>query len=224
MERMIPGLSPRHIEDDHVQRYLWAARRLGGVARVLDYGCGIGYGSHILANGGALVNGVDVSMAGELDADVGRTSAGGVILSSTRLVDGWGDPSGAVVMFEVVEHIEDPGPGLDGLAKNWGRLLISTPNRNVTSPDGVVNNEFHVREYDVFELRRLLGDNGWLVTGMFGQRWQWAPKRRIMRKAYKKLFRPWERTDARVAGWGPWYPEIQPEYLVLEAVSKYRDD
>lgn len=207
MERMVPGLSPRHIEADHVQRYLWAAGRLRGCDVVLDYCCGSGYGAHILAGSCARVYGCDKAVSGLASVDRVTFSA----------VPWAGDIYDVAVFFEAVEHLENPAYHLRYLAEKAHRLLISTPNRNVTSPDGKVNNPHHVREYDIFELRGLLSECGWVVDGMFGQRWQLVPKRRFVRKAYKRLFRPWERTSPKVALWGPWYPEIQPEYLVVSA-------
>ena len=210
MERMVPGLAPEHIYRDHVERYLWAASKVAPGSSVLDYFCGTGYGSHLLASSAGCVVGFDREVVG-----------GGTVCGVTFGAHALSEAYDYAVFFEGVEHVEDAGNRLRDLAAMAHRLFISTPNRNISSPDGTVNNPYHVKEYDVFELRALLSECGWVVDGMYGQRWQLVPKSRLVRKAYKRLFRPWERTSAKVVGWSDLlYPDFQPEYLVLTAARR----
>src|SRR5258708_3320051 len=53
------GTSLSEIRRDHVERYRWASRICKGL--VADLGCGIGYGSKMLADAGCFVNGYDSS-------------------------------------------------------------------------------------------------------------------------------------------------------------------
>lgn len=82
------------------------------------------------------------------------------------------DSFDAVVSFETIEHIEDDAKLIDEFSrvlKPGGALLISSPNSAVTSPDGVVGNQFHVREYTYDELDSLLAGHGFEVVDVYGQ-------------------------------------------------------
>ena len=60
-EFLVPGQSPAHLEQDHLERYRFA-RGFADGRRVLDIACGAGYGSQMLAEAGAeTVTGVDLN-------------------------------------------------------------------------------------------------------------------------------------------------------------------
>jgi ubiquinone/menaquinone biosynthesis C-methylase UbiE len=59
-ERVIPGQVDIDLWNEHLSRYAFAAR-LARRKRVLDVGCGAGYGSAELANTAATVTGIDIS-------------------------------------------------------------------------------------------------------------------------------------------------------------------
>src|SRR5438552_17547896 len=59
-ERLIPGQVDVDLLNEHVARYAFAVRLARG-KRVLDAGCGAGYGSAQLARVAAQVTGVDVA-------------------------------------------------------------------------------------------------------------------------------------------------------------------
>jgi SAM-dependent methyltransferase len=151
-ERFVPEQDEgRLIEVEHVSRYQWAAQAANG-RRVLDAGCGTGYGCRLLALGGARdVIGVDIArsvldaVAGEMPDSV-RLQAGDV-----RKLDFADDAFELVVCFEVIEHLEDPSAAFDELVRvlaPGGLLLISSPNRGVY-PAG---NPHHLREFVPAEL------------------------------------------------------------------------
>jgi SAM-dependent methyltransferase len=119
--------------------------------RVLDLGCGSGYGAAELSAGGLHIVGID-----RVPPD--RANRGGRArfvrgdLRSLPLRDACFD---WVVSFQVIEHLEDPVPYLDAIARLMrpgGTALLTTPNR-LTS-DGV--NPFHIHEYLAEELEELL--------------------------------------------------------------------
>jgi SAM-dependent methyltransferase len=122
------------------------------------------------------------------------------------------------VMFEVIEHLERPTCALRAIKrvlKDDGALLISTPNSKITSPDGIVRNPYHYREYDLVQFLSLLNYCGYTVEAVYGQRWQWTPRIKIARKAYKAIFQPWRFSSPKVtnkAWWGQ-----SPEYFVVVA-------
>lgn len=135
-------------------RYRWAAELTAG-RRVLDAACGAGWGSALLAAGGAEVVGVDLSPATILDA---RREHGDRVdfregdLCDLPLSDGEFD---CVVCFEALAHVATPERALDELRRvlrPGGLLLISAPNRSVY-PAG---NPLHLCELDSAELERLL--------------------------------------------------------------------
>lgn len=152
------------------------AMRLARDARVLDLGCGTGYGSAELAEVSHLVVAVDRIAP---DADYRRPSLRHVradlhgIPLAPRSFD-------LVVSFQVIEHLEDPSPYLEAIGtilRPGGTALFTTP--NVLQSDG--ENPFHVHEYDADELRarlarhfsevELLGVGaGPAVAGYFQQR------------------------------------------------------
>ena len=146
---------------NYVGRYQFASRFIGPGAKVLDLGCGCGYGSaHLAESPDRLIVGLDRSTEG--------TGYGQAHYASSRLrfvradaatVPLRSETVDAVVAMEMIEHIED-AKGV--LAEAWrvlkrsGLLLVSTPNRLVTGIVDTPSNPFHVREYTPDEFKTLL--------------------------------------------------------------------
>lgn len=126
------------------------AREHQGAGRVLDLGCGSGYGAASLARRHAPVVGID--RARPDPAHRGPVHFVRADLHSLPLAPRGFD---LVLSFQVIEHLEDPAPYLsaigDALAPG-GLALLSTP--NILRSDGV--NPFHVHEYAAEELAGLL--------------------------------------------------------------------
>ena len=134
----------------HRSAYQYAAQSVRS-GRILDLGCGNGYGSAELSDAGGRVVALDRIVP---DAQHRRESLQYVRadLSGVPLVPHGFD---LVVSFQVVEHLEDPTMYFEAIAasmKSDGTALITTP--NILQSDGV--NPFHVHEYEAGELRRLL--------------------------------------------------------------------
>jgi SAM-dependent methyltransferase len=135
----------------HEAAYALARARLPAAGRVLDLGCGSGYGAAALARSHRCVVALDrvppdpASRAGS--ARFVRADLGGVPLAP-RCFD-------LVVSFQVIEHLVDPRPYVDALARllaPGGTALVTTP--NILTSDRV--NPYHVHEYEAEELRALL--------------------------------------------------------------------
>ncbi len=134
----------------HEAAYEIAKARLGA-GRVLDLGCGSGYGAAGLAASGARVVALD-----RVPPDPASRRAGARFvradLAALPLVPRAFE---LVASFQVIEHLVDPGPYLDGIARclaPGGTVILTTP--NLPRSDGV--NPYHVHEYTAEELEGLL--------------------------------------------------------------------
>ena len=150
-------------------RYRFAAALLSGGERVLDVGCGPGYGCPILRRAGAVsVTGLDeqpemTDYAARRYGEPGIEFVAGSALDCTFAEHAFD----LITAFEVIEHLARPEQLLQRCA-SWlrpgGRLVISTPNRLVHQLMGIVW-EFHEREYGYSNLLALLErvfDRSWL--------------------------------------------------------------
>ncbi len=130
----------------HRAAYRFAMER-GASARVLDLGCGSGYGTAELAASVSSVVGVD-RIAPDASARKGPARYVRADLNGLPLASACFD---LVLSFQVIEHLQDPTEYLKGIARllaTDGAALITTPNR-LTS-DG--ENPYHVHEYKADEL------------------------------------------------------------------------
>lgn len=176
-ERVVLGTASPRNEQDHIDRYLFAAENVAG-KRVLDVACGSGFGSDILLKAGAeQVDGVDVSSEavkyatetyGQEKINFHCQSADDLPFSD--------DTFDVIVSFETIEHLEDE------VRKKYlteivrvlapdGIVLISTPNKQITTPWKLKpNNPYHVLEYTEPLLVSELSEAGLEVSKLYGQR------------------------------------------------------
>jgi SAM-dependent methyltransferase len=176
-ERLVPDAQYGElVHAEHLARYRLAAQLAPG-RRVLDVACGEGYGCALLAAAGASsVVGVDVD---EATVEHARKRYGIEALAgdvrALPFEDGTFD---LVVSFETIEHVEEPERALGELARvaaPGGLVVVSTPN----SRQYLVENEFHVREFDhaefvaLLEARfpavRLLFQHNWLTSAVLDE-------------------------------------------------------
>jgi 2-polyprenyl-3-methyl-5-hydroxy-6-metoxy-1,4-benzoquinol methylase len=156
-------------EARHLAAYVYATRLAAG-KRVVDAGCGEGWGTQLLASVAADVLGLDYSA--EAIAACRRLWQAPNLrflqfdLTGSRPL---GEHFDLVTNFQVVEHMRDPLPflhGLRALLAPGGQLLLTTPNRLKTFSE----NPYHVHEYTAAELAALLRAvfTGVTVLGMHG--------------------------------------------------------
>lgn len=165
------GRELARIKKNHVARYRWVVPQLLVGAKVLDAGCGIGYGSHILSTKAELVLGVDFSpevieYATEHWQRNSRTLFEAQELHCVDLPpnERWTD----IVAFEVLEHLVCPELFL---AKVWerGRVLFgSVPNAEVAAYR-LEENPFHIRHYSRASLEKMLNVCGYSLTSIHKQ-------------------------------------------------------
>jgi GT2 family glycosyltransferase/SAM-dependent methyltransferase len=172
-ERCVPWTPDVQIVYEHYHRYLWAAELVRG-RRVLDVGSGEGFGGAILAGTAEHVTGIDVDattvehsrlnyVAPNLAFEVGSA------LDLDRFESG---SFGAVVTFELIEHVTDHERVLAGIERVLapdGLLVISTPDRRTYTDATGRRNPFHEHELTEPELRALL-DSRFSRSELFGQR------------------------------------------------------
>jgi len=157
-ERVIPGEVDVDLLNEHMARYAFAARLAHG-KRVLDAGCGAGYGSAELARTADSVTGIDCAVEAVefARANYRLPNLRFDQASCTELphADGTFD---LVVAFEVIEHLDHWREFLleaRRVLAASGQFIVSTPNKlyytESRGPHG--SNPFHVHEFDFEEFR-----------------------------------------------------------------------
>jgi O-antigen biosynthesis protein len=172
-ERCVPWTPDVQVIYEHVHRYLWAAPMVRG-RRVLDLGSGEGFGAALLSESAAHVVGVDID---EQTIDHSRLNYAGpnleFELGSALDLTAFEDASfGAVVAFEIVEHVVDHDRVLLEVARilsDDGILVMSTPDRRMYSDARTDANPFHKRELTFDEFKDLLGEH-FAHVALWGQR------------------------------------------------------
>ena len=161
------------IRADHVARYKWVADRIPPGQQIIDFACGIGYGTQLLAKAGNLVEGFDI------DAETISYARANYTHPRAAYVVGDGNRPEPIISelkrdiaisFETIEHIEDPRPLLRAL-RCAPMLIASVPNEDVMPwrrEDGSTT-MFHFRHYTKREFAELLNECGWAVTEWHGQ-------------------------------------------------------
>jgi len=228
-ECFVPGKAPPRMQADHLARYEFAARHVQRL-NVLDIACGAGYGSAMLAQAGAAhVDAVDISeqaiayarehYAGDtIDFQVGD------IYSFERAAR-----YDLIVSFETIEHVDDYHAALRNLARllrPGGRLIVSSPNRPLTSPHARTlhdkpSNHYHVHEFTIAELTAALLEHGFSVPpgSVYGQRQQPVFAFAPLNHLYRALFKPKRRADPAVTA----VERLAPRYMVIVAQAPGAD-
>jgi ubiquinone/menaquinone biosynthesis C-methylase UbiE len=184
VERLVEGgKPPAWVKHEHEARYQWAATLAAGKA-VVDVACGTGYGApRLLKSGASSVHGYDLDEASidEARRIHGWSGAHFDVADGTE-IPAEDDTFDLYLSFETIEHVPDDRAYLAEAArilKPGGKLLCSTPNRNVTNPGTRITdqpyNPFHVREYTRPELHELLSER--FNVGFIGQtprQWWWV--------------------------------------------------
>lgn len=160
----------------HVRDYEEAIGLIEGDP-VLDLGCNSGYGTAQLAQRFPRVFGVDVSAQAIHEAERRYSESGAVFGKVDGRTLPFPDRSfGAVVSFQVIEHIPNLTPYLSEVRRvlrPGGRAIFTTPNAKVRLDPGMKPwNPFHVVEFTADTLRSVLAPYFDRVTvrGMFGGR------------------------------------------------------
>lgn len=160
-ERMLPWTDDPVIAYEHLHRYAFATRLAHG-RRVLDVGCGEGYGAALLASRAASVVGIDAD-ARAIDHAAATYSASNLTFATAAAEDlsAYGDGAfDLVICFEVIEHVAEQERVVAEARRvlaDDGWLVCSTPERDRYRERTGDQNPFHVRELARREFQDLLG-------------------------------------------------------------------
>ena len=189
-ERLVPKANNRNpFYWEHLLRYQFAKPYIVN-KKVLDLGCGTGYGSaELISMGAKSVDGVDLSKGaiGFARANYKKNRLSFKIADALNLPfkDNTFD---CVVSFEVIEHVKDYTKYLTEafrVLKKGGYFIFSTPNimqyRRGSS-------HYHFKEFSAQELRQTFKKMG-LPLDLFGQTF----KNHQFIKAQRQYFQRYER-------------------------------
>lgn len=181
-ERMVPGTTAGPTEHQHWQRYRFAAEFVRE-KRVIDMGCGCGYGCDELTAVAFSVTGIDNSVEAIEYAKQhhGKNAVYYHVQDAENLTFNAGDFDVAVC-FEVLEHLGDPAAALAEMQRvlvDDGLLIASTPNKrgSVRGRAGQPQNPWHRQEWTPEEFLRLI-EPCFAVQTMLGQAQahDWEPR------------------------------------------------
>jgi SAM-dependent methyltransferase len=182
-ERLVPGKAGRRVEADHLERYRFACQYARN-RKVLDIACGSGYGAPLLIEASASQYvGMDINENCVRYAKRRYESKHSIFLVGDICSLEAQERYDLIICFETIEHIESYHIALSNLFSALtpgGFLLISSPNRPITSPKALLlsdkpANIFHTQEFTPGELLNELHAAGFKtdLKYLFGQRQRW---------------------------------------------------
>jgi ubiquinone/menaquinone biosynthesis C-methylase UbiE len=180
---------------EHIHRYNEALLHINPDDIVLDIACGTGFGTDIIAGktSGKVIGGdIAADAIDECRRHWQKDNLEFRVLDGTRL-DFPDQYFNKIVSFETVEHTGQYREMVAEFArvlKTAGQLILSTPNREVSSPDGIIVNPFHIQEFTFEELKQIL-ETSFPHVQISGQRYMRYDKRSARRqigKLFEKLF------------------------------------
>lgn len=157
IHQQFTGKSELYLHLMHIATYEYA-KKLVKDKKVLDYGCGSGYGSHLLSGTAASVTGVDISKEA---VDFAAQEYKAPNLGFKTIAELGNEKFDVITSFQVIEHVPDDkkyASALKQLLNPGGILIISTPDKKHRLFNYIQQpwNIFHLKEYTPQSLERLL--------------------------------------------------------------------
>jgi 2-polyprenyl-3-methyl-5-hydroxy-6-metoxy-1,4-benzoquinol methylase len=166
-ERMVPGEEAGWVFAQHLARYVWAMPRVER-RRVIELGCGLGYGCELMSWTTSSVTGIDID--GDAISTARERYPGVTFIHADVASESSGlSPADVAVCFEVIEHVDDPEALLRRALDLCPRLLLSRPNPLVA---GTHLNPHHRNDWPPSTLWRALRRAGarrmrWYRQGVY---------------------------------------------------------
>ena len=171
---------------EHLGRYIFAKDIISDYfgrngSKVLDLGCGNGYGTSILAEVTSRCLAVDINnealQEGKKQYQSSEISYRNIDLNKpgNNIAKIWGEKNFEVVVsFEVLEHLVDPKRivrEIYNLIGEQGYFIVSVPNEKFESLDsnGNPKNPFHIQAFNLDRLKELMQENGFQIQNYYGQ-------------------------------------------------------
>ncbi len=160
-ERVIPGQVNDDLWAEHLARYAYATR-FAARARVLDIGCGAGYGTAELAQSALSATGIDVSAEAIAYARAHYPLPNTNFLTASATAVPFAAASfDLITAFEVIEHLDNWHDLLietRRLLHPNGTFLVSTPNKLYYAESRASEgpNPFHTHEFEFAQFRDAL--------------------------------------------------------------------
>jgi SAM-dependent methyltransferase len=183
-------LEPDQLDEfpDHLARYAFAMQHVSG-KRVLDLGCGVGYGAGLMTPIASSVHGIDIS---EDAIETARATYPAATFEVADLFSATYPQVDVVTCFEVLEHVKDPEALIDRASRALvpgGTLLASTPNADHWL-SGYSGNPFHLKEMSWSELEGVLSPYFSTVTPFY-QGYHLRPTDGVVQWSLNALRRQW---------------------------------
>lgn len=162
-ERILPDKETPLMIERHFSAYRFAKDYCEG-KKVLEIGCGEGYGSNYLAGFAKSVVGIDYSVSAiEHAQNKYQRNNLKFALKDVSALDSLGQKFDVICCFQVIEHIANTDSFLKNirlLFAQGGEFIVSTCNKSDSSPgSGTPLNKFHIKEYLFDEFKGLLEKN-----------------------------------------------------------------
>lgn len=170
-ERTVPGVwQENYWFRRHEVAYRFLLPYVAG-RRLLEVGCGEGYGTALLAGAAAEAVGIDYDALTVAHA-AARYREVGFVRANLAALPVPSESVDALVTLQVIEHVWDHGEFVDEclrVLRPGALLVVTTPNRLTFSPgrDEPVN-PFHTKEFTASELTTLLAEHGFVIDRVCG--------------------------------------------------------
>ena len=170
-ERVVPDKISENgsLYIEHITRYMFAEQYVRD-EKVLDAGCGCGYGTHLLSQRALSVIGTDISKEAidYCKMHYNKDNIEFYQMDCCQLLFPK-ESFDVVISFEFIEHIADYDKFLkevNRVLKKDGTFILSTPNK-IKFPNA--NNPYHISNFDCKEFMQILRNNFSKVT-LYGQK------------------------------------------------------